>query len=87
MTGDVSPCTVRRVKVEPRLVVSGAKLKAARKKAELTRPQLSAITGIPIETIRTAELRAHSPRAETVALIAQACGVPMESLFDTGEAA
>jgi transcriptional regulator with XRE-family HTH domain len=75
------------VKVEPRLSVSGAKLKAARTAAGLTRPELSALTGIPIETIRTAELRPHSPRAETVALIAHACGVPMESLFDTGEAA
>jgi transcriptional regulator with XRE-family HTH domain len=62
--------------------VSGDKIKAARERAGLTRPELASKTGIPVDTIKTIETRPHNPGADKIAVIAKALDVPMESLFD-----
>lgn len=67
--------------------LNGEKLRAARDAKKISRAQLSRTIGVTIETIERAEKNKNVPNANTIAAIAAALDVPMESLFDTAETA
>lgn len=68
------------------MVLNGTRLREARKAKGLSRPQVFLLTGASVDTIKRAE-QGRPPSAVTLAKIADALGVDMESLFDKDGAA
>lgn len=62
--------------------LNGQRLRTIRDGKGISRAELSRMVNVSIETIKRAENNEHKTNAETVAKIAAALNVPMESLFD-----
>jgi putative transcriptional regulator len=68
-------------------IFQGEKLRQARAAAGLTQKELADRAGIQRETVNHAENGKHLPGSETLARIAKALDVSIDSLFsDNGEA-
>lgn len=57
-------------------------MRQARAAAGLTQKELAELAGVQRETVNHAERGKHLPGAETLARIARALDVPIDSLFD-----
>ena len=65
----------------------GDKLRQARAAAGLTQKELGALAGLQRETVNHAENGKHLPGSETLARIAKALDISIDSLFsENGEA-
>lgn len=60
---------------------SGSALASARRAAGLTQRQLSAATGIPLDTLREYERDKYAPSAVRLAILASTLGVSIDQLY------
>ncbi len=65
----------------PAMPVDGAKIKAARQAARLTRREVAEVLGVSVAAVERWELRSGQPRAGNLSRLAAVLGVTVDSLF------